>query len=129
MPVPKVLMNAQRHSDVKGLCGIVIALVLFSCCIRPAAAGQPRIFAWGDNSTGQTNVPPGLTNLVAIAAGYYHGLALRSNGTVIAWGDNTQGQTNNQSSLTNVIAIDAGAYHSLALRSNSTVYAWGLNNN
>ncbi|MEI6607024.1 MAG: cadherin-like beta sandwich domain-containing protein, partial [Verrucomicrobiota bacterium] len=31
--------------------------------------------------------------VVAIAAGYYHSVALRSDGSIIAWGDNTAGQT------------------------------------
>jgi hypothetical protein len=35
--------------------------------------------AWGDNSAGQTNVPANLTNVVAIAAGGYHNLALIGN--------------------------------------------------
>lgn len=33
------------------------------------------------------------TGVVAIAAGYYHSLALRSDGTVVGWGSNTSGQT------------------------------------
>lgn len=35
-----------------------------------------QVFAWGDNSYGQTNVPSGLSNVVAIAAGAYHSVAL-----------------------------------------------------
>ncbi|MCX6874729.1 MAG: immunoglobulin domain-containing protein [Verrucomicrobia bacterium] len=33
------------------------------------------------------------TGVVAIAAGYYHSVALKSDGSVVAWGDNTAGQT------------------------------------
>lgn len=121
-------MSAQHHTDAKWLCLLVSALALPLSGISNASAGQPRIIGWGDNFYGQTNAPAILSNVAAIAAGYYHGLALRSNGTVVAWGDNSSGQTNNQPSLTNIMAIDGGAYHSLALRSNGTVYAWGLNN-
>jgi len=87
---------------------------------------QQRIVAWGDNSFGQTNVPDYqcVPDIKAIAAGYYHCLALRSNGTVIAWGDTSQGQTNIPPTVTNVMAIAAGNYHSLALRSNGSVVAW-----
>jgi len=35
-----------------------------------------HIIAWGDNAFGQTNVPVGLTHVVAIAAGGAHSLAL-----------------------------------------------------
>jgi uncharacterized delta-60 repeat protein len=64
---------------------------------------------------------------VAIAAGYYHSLALRADGTVVAWGDNYYGQTNVPAGLTNAVAIAAGYYHSLALRADGTVVAWGKN--
>ena len=46
------------------------------------------VAAWGNNDSGQTTVPAGLSNVVAIAAGYYHSLALTSNGSVVAWGYN-----------------------------------------
>ena len=39
-------------------------------------------------------MPAGLTNIVAIAAGSDHSLALRSDGTVAAWGYNSGGQLN-----------------------------------
>jgi hypothetical protein len=83
--------------------------------------------AWGQNADGQTNVPPGLTNAVAAAAGAYHGLALRADGTVAAWGRGADGQTNVPPGLTNAVAIAAGWYHSLALRADGTVAAWGQN--
>jgi acyl dehydratase len=43
------------------------------------------VVAWGDNSYGQTTVPEGLTQVVAIAAGVHHSLALKVDGTVVAW--------------------------------------------
>ena len=46
------------------------------------------VTAWGDNSSGQINGRACLTNIVAIAAGYAHGLALKADGTVAAWGSN-----------------------------------------
>jgi alpha-tubulin suppressor-like RCC1 family protein len=70
---------------------------------------------------------PGLTNLIAVAAGNAFSVALRDNGTVVAWGDNTYGQTNVPANLNDVIAIAAGATHALALRADGTVAAWGDN--
>ena len=78
----------------------------------------------------------GLTGVVAIAGGYYHSLAVKSDGTVWAWGYNGAGQlgdgtTTNRltpvpvSGLTGVVAIAGGGCDSLALKSDGTVWAWG----
>ena len=61
-------------------------------------------------------MPPDATNVVAVAAGWEHCLALRADGSVIAWGDNSYGQSAVPASATNVVAIAAGYYHNLALR-------------
>ncbi len=50
-----------------------------------------------------------------IAAGAFHSLALRSDGTVVGWGYNGYGQASPPSGLADVIAIAAGQLHSLAL--------------
>jgi alpha-tubulin suppressor-like RCC1 family protein len=73
------------------------------------------VVAWGNNSSGQTNVPPDLTNVIAIAAGANHSLALRKDGTVVAWGANNAGQTNVPPGLSNVIAISGGGLSSVAI--------------
>ncbi len=45
--------------------------------VLPANAASPgTVVAWGDNTYGQTNVPAGLSNVTAIAAGGYHTVAL-----------------------------------------------------
>jgi uncharacterized repeat protein (TIGR02543 family) len=89
------------------------------------AHGYP--IAWGYNYDGESSVPAGLTNGVAVAAGEEHSLALKSDGTVAAWGYNGLGETNVPAGLKNVVAIAAGYYHSLALKSDGTVVAWGYN--
>lgn len=81
----------------------------------------------GSNSFGISIVPAGLSNVVAIAGGAFHCLALKSDGTMIGWGRNNGGQTNVPAGLTNVVAIAAGSYHNLALRDDGTVAAWGTN--
>lgn len=86
-----------------------------------------RVFSWGLNTSGQTNVPAGLSNSVAIAAGYSHSLALKNDGTIAAWGLNTSGQLTIPGTATNVLSIAAGVVYSLALKSDGTVAAWGNN--
>ena len=81
------------------------------------------VVAWGNVST----VPGSLSNVVAIAAGGWHDLALRNDGTVAGWGDDTYGQTDIPAGLSNVVAIAAGDWHSLALTRDGTVAAWGVN--
>ncbi len=86
-----------------------------------------RVYAWGDNSAGQSTPPQNLTNAIAIAAGGSHSLALRANGTVVAWGSNADGQCTVPVGLRNVVAISAGRSHSLALRNDGTIVGWGNN--
>jgi hypothetical protein len=61
---------------------------------------------------GQTNVPAGLNNVVAVAGGHVHSVALMADGKVVSWGDVW---TNVPPDVNNVIAIACGDHHSLAL--------------
>ena len=65
--------------------------------------------------------------MVAISAGDFHALALKSNGRVVSWGDNTCNQTNVPADLTNAMAVAGGSRFSMALRNDGTVVAWGDN--
>jgi Regulator of chromosome condensation (RCC1) repeat len=83
------------------------------------------VVVWGDNTYRQINLPPNLTNAVAIAQGGLNGLALNNNGTVTAWGDNSVGEATVPSGLSNAVAIAVGFGVSLALTSDGTVLKWG----
>lgn len=78
----------------------------------------------------------------SVAAGRFHTLALRGDGTVWAFGDNQYGQlgiaTNSGTTLPNptptqipglsaIVAIAGGHSHSLAVRADGTVWSWGWN--
>jgi len=86
-----------------------------------------KVIAWGYNEYGQTTVPAGLSNVIAVSAGLYHEAALRSDGRVVAWGRNDAGQTNVPAGLSNVLAISTGDYHTLALKQDGTLAGWGDN--
>jgi hypothetical protein len=79
---------------------------------------------------------PGMDSISAVAAGFQHSLALRSDGRVLAWGRGLfgalgDGTTTDRSvptlvpDLTDVVAIDAGVGYSLAIRSDGSVWEWG----
>ena len=93
----------------------------------PAPLTPGVIAAWGLNSSGQTTVPPGLTNVIGLAAGSTFSLALRGDGTVLAWGTNQYGPLDVPSDLSNVVAVAASAGHCLALRVDGSVVSWGNN--
>jgi alpha-tubulin suppressor-like RCC1 family protein len=105
------------------------------------------IVGWGRNQYGETTgVASGdlaftnatvtlggrtLTNVVAVAAGDSHSLALSADGKVVAWGDNSYGQTNVPVTLSNAVSIAVGGSeptrHCLALRTDGKAVAWGSN--
>ncbi|VEN73241.1 hypothetical protein EPICR_140002 [Candidatus Desulfarcum epimagneticum] len=125
-----------------------------------ALKNDGTVWAWGSNdksglgsdpaSAGEKSAAPlqvkadnsysHLEEIVQIAAGKYHGLALDKNGRVWAWGDNGKNQTGGPSThqafvvkdvdgrpLSGIVSIAAGKYHSLAAHENGEAYAWGDN--
>ena len=88
--------------------------------MAPSSHGAPT-------RTGQINRPTG-NNFVAVAAGYAHSLALRSDGTLTGWGSNGYGQITVPTG-SGFIAISAGYYHSIALKADGTIVGWGYNSN
>ena len=128
-----VLRRSRRQARTRG------AVILRS----HVAAG------WGDNGEGQLgdgtltsragygDVRVG-NDVVQVAAGGSHGLALRSDGTVWAWGFNGAGELGDGTTasrstpvqvtgLSGVTQVAARGLFSVALRSDGTVWAWGDN--
>ncbi len=62
----------------------------------------------------------------ALAAGTWHSLAMRSDGTVVVWGRNQFGEGNSPIPNRNFVAVAAGRYHNLGLRADSSVVVWGF---
>lgn len=126
-----------------------------------AVAEDGTVWAWGRNTYGQlgnasaadsgvpvqVHGPAGdgyLGDIVAVAAGNCHSLALRRDGSVWAWGYNNYGQLGDNSTtsrsvpvqvagsggigyLTGVKGIAAGRDHTAALLTDGTVRTWGYN--
>ncbi|UCB47451.1 MAG: RCC1 repeat-containing protein [Spirochaetota bacterium] len=88
-----------------------------------------------------------LNNIVSVAAGYKHSVALKNDRTVWAWGMNNTGQLGDNTnipgtysdipvqvvgsggggSLTGIVAVAAGMEHTVALMDDGTVWTWGRN--
>ncbi|MCL2178309.1 MAG: hypothetical protein FWC28_06370 [Proteobacteria bacterium] len=110
-----------------------------------------EVFVWGFRGSGQqgngktsvaSNVAPtkvsGLSNIVALAGGAYHLLALDSSGNLSGWGQSGYGETGCTPNsgiyahtpgavLSNVVQISAGEYFSIALDREGKVWTWGHN--
>ena len=89
---------------------------------------EANVVVWGANFVGQKIVPPGLSNVVAVAGAYDHSFALKTDATAVGWGDNTFGQMAVPAGLnSNLLAVAGGETYSLALKNSGTVFAWGVN--
>jgi alpha-tubulin suppressor-like RCC1 family protein len=134
---------------VSNLTGVVAVAAGFHHSL--ALKNDGTVWAWGSGMDGQLgyeqgptsrNTPaqvPGLTDVVAVAAGDRHSLALKADGTVWGWGNNLSGQLGNGTwqpyhytpvkalNLTDVVAVDAGYGHSMAVKGDGTVWTWGDN--
>ena len=106
---------------------VLMPLLLTLWSVAPTAVfAQPattQVVAWGGNSKGQADVPVGLTDAIAVSAGYEHSVALRANGTVVVWGSDDYGQQQVPEGLSGVVAVSAGGNNTLALKGDGTVVA------
>ncbi len=97
-------------------------VAFFNTELNPAT-----VTVWGDNTSSETSIPPGTTDLYEIAAGSKFAVALNADGSVTAWGDNTYGQINPPVGLSGVVEVAAADNTAYALLQDGTVVAWGDN--
>jgi alpha-tubulin suppressor-like RCC1 family protein len=96
-----------------------------SVCATLTVVAPTKIVAFGENDSGQCDVPSGLYNAVGVAAGGYFSLALLDNGMVFGWGDDAYGEIDVPQGLDNVVGIAAGMYHGVAVLADGSVTNWG----
>jgi hypothetical protein len=123
-------MNAPRSLFSRTTHGSLWRCFALTCLLSQSAItlahGAGTVIAWGANDANQCVIPVGLSNVVAVAGGVSHSLALVNNGGVIAWGFNASGQTTVPATATNgVVAISGGSTYSLAFKTNGTIVVFG----
>jgi alpha-tubulin suppressor-like RCC1 family protein len=91
-----------------------------------ALTSDRAVIGWGDNSYGQLNVPPGLSNVRDIALGLRNGFAMKHDGTLVQWGNSPIPQLPSAASgLDNVALVNATSMTAWTLDGDGTVARWG----
>jgi hypothetical protein len=88
-----------------------------------ALRADGTVVAWGQNDSGQCNVPVGTYR--AVAAGADFSLAIRTDGSLAVWGGNSDGQVSRAPTGKDFTAVDGGEAFAVALRANGSLVAWG----
>jgi sugar lactone lactonase YvrE len=124
-----LLLRAVQLANA-GTYRVVVANQHGSVASRMHLTVFPRagtLAAWGDDTAGQSAGPAGAVNIVKVAGGDFHSLALRRDGSIEGWGYDGDGQASAPPALSNAVGIAAGAGHSLAIGLDGRVFAWGRN--
>ncbi|XP_013919267.1 PREDICTED: probable E3 ubiquitin-protein ligase HERC6, partial [Thamnophis sirtalis] len=120
-----------------------------------AISSQGKVFSWGaggfgqlgtgtlkDSSTPEKIDSLSMYNVIQVACGHYHSIALTKDGRIFSWGQNSHGQLGlgkkipsqskpcNISSLAGIplAQVAAGGAHSFVLSHSGVAYGWGRNN-
>jgi len=137
--------DSNTPVEVVGLTGVRLTQVVGGNGHSLGLASDGMVWAWGSNLNGQLGdgttvdslVPkqvPGLSDVVAIAAGSQTSHAVVSDGSVRGWGSGNLGNgTPDASSVpvraatSNVVGIDGTKVYVLIVRGDGSVWGWGSN--
>ena len=84
------------------------------------------IMAWGDNVSGQCDVPSPNSGFIEVSAGV-HSMGLRNDGSIIVWGQSIflWDLLDVPEPNSGFISISAGYFYCLGLKDNGSIVAWG----
>ena len=84
------------------------------------------VVAVGDDTYGQVSGINSITGeIIGVAAGDYHSVALLADGTVVAVGDDTYGQVSGTVAWTEIETVVCGANHTIGVKSDGTILGCG----
>jgi len=94
--------------------------------VNPSSPGAVVAWGWwGPDSYTETDVAVAAqSGVIAIAAGAYHTVALKNNGSVLTWGPDATAANVPATAQSRVTAIAAGYGHTVALKTDGSVVAW-----
>ncbi|XP_052871929.1 probable E3 ubiquitin-protein ligase HERC4 isoform X2 [Anopheles cruzii] len=143
---PQRLTSLENYIITNACCGTAHSLAL---------TNWGQIYSWGSNAVGQLGQDVDVTRqpsprlirsiaakqVVQIASGQYHCLALTNNGELYAWGSNAYGQlgvgtTNEKVAIPTLVVslagvpiafIACGGNHSFAVSKSGAIFGWGKN--
>ncbi len=161
---PADLFSSPTPQKISGLQKIIQVSIRSQHLLASDTYGQ--VWAMGQNGYGQLGngqslktaginvdsatpfVVPNLANIMSVATGAFHSLALDTSGNIYAWGNNSKGQlglqdpNNSGASVANevtqptailfkqvdtVTSMGAGSLHSYAVQQSGSGFTWGDN--
>jgi hypothetical protein len=122
----------QFETDTSGMTSVPQEVL--DADIRQVAAGNNfalaldadgRVYAWGDNSSGQTTVPVGAeSGVTKVTAGHNFAYVLKEDGSVLGWGDSTNNRFN-YTGLNNIVDLVSGWFETLFIDDTGAVHRRG----
>jgi hypothetical protein len=85
------------------------------------------VLAWGNNDSGQCNIPDTLSDVMHISAGYTHSIVRCRDASIIAWGANKYGECSIpvEVDIYCVASVVAGHNCTWGIMHDGTVHVWG----
>lgn len=122
----RTLIASNVQSGVLGGYQVIVTNASGAVTSSVAILELGQVAAWGKiDDNGWATTTNGMTNVIGIAAGVFHDLALRDDGNIYGWGYNPSGEISIPQDLTNVLALAAGANSSVSLHADGKVVVWG----
>ena len=89
-----------------------------------------KVFAWGDNTLGECNVPTPSPDAIQVAAGSSDSVVVKADGSLQSWGAMLNQSLQHipsyaPSDLAGVVQIESGFDYKIALKGDGTVAVWG----